>query len=233
MQKKFFALIALMLLITASALADTVVQVGSEVALGPNDSINFAQLGGDGAIIPTNTPLTTTGGKPAFIDFFGGTHGQVAVECPAAPSCSWTGGFTAGDSLVWSFDSGTGGGTAPVGFRLGGVEGVGALVQSDAPGQFTAQLQWFDTALVLGGTFTATSDLAGDPLFIGALDTSNNNGIGAVKFNLTDNTNDLAIDTLQLRYNTAAVPEPSFTFLLGGALVGLGWRLRRQSIRSS
>lgn len=221
-------------LLATSAWADTVVEVGSSAALGANDSVDFSQFGPDGTAIPAATAWTSAHGNAGFVDFFSGTGsfsgtGTVAVQCPAAPSCSWTGGFTPGESLVWSFDGTAGGGSAPVGFRVGAMRGVGALVQSDAPGSFTASLQWFTTSLFLGGSFTASSDAVGDPLFIGALDLTGR-GIGAVKFNLTDGSNDLAVGTLNL--NTTSTPEPASMILLTNGLLGLGFTLRKRFARS-
>lgn len=222
-------------LIATSAWADTVVQAGSAGALGANDSVNFAQFGGDGTAISPGTAWTSAHGHTGFVDFFSGGgsfsgNGTVADQCPASPSCSWTGGFTPGESLVWSFDGTTSGGSAPVGFRVGAMNGVGALVQSDAPGAFTASLDWFTTSLILGGSFTAASDAAGDPIFIGALDLSGA-GIGAVKFNLTDGSNDLAVGTLELN-GPAVTPEPASIILFTNGLLGLGFTLRKGFRRS-
>jgi hypothetical protein len=143
------------------------------------------------------------------------------VQCPASPQCSWTGGFAAGDSLVWSINGSSFGGTAPLGFLLDPTRGVGAFVQADNPGPFTVQLQWFDSHGSPGGSFLATSPL-GDPIFIGALDLNPNNGIGAVAFNLTDGTNDLAVDSLQLNYfSSTQVPEPNLLVMLGSGIASL------------
>lgn len=218
---------ALTVLFTGSVFADVYSPVLTPGALGANDAINFQQLGPDSTTVSSGVALTTNTGRLAHMDVFGGANTALAIrDCPAAPSCSWTGAMGAGDGLVWAFD-GTGG-SGPLGFRLGGVSGVGAYVQADNPGRFQVSLQWFDLGLFLAGSTTVNSDAAGDPVFIGVTDLSGA-GIGAVKFDLTDSTHDFAMDTLLLKVPGAPVPEPASLFLLGGIVAGLGF-LKRQKL---
>src|SRR6516225_650956 len=72
---------------------------------GANDSTSWSALGGDGTVIPQSFAATSTDGV-AISGSFAGNSGLVAIDCPAAPSCSWTGSppFNPGDTLVWTFD---------------------------------------------------------------------------------------------------------------------------------
>src|SRR5215472_10794278 len=138
----------------------------------PNDTTLWNGLGGDGAAIPKNFSATSAGGV-AVSGSFGETGGLVAIECPASPSCSWTGGapFTTGEHLIWAFDNKANTGTGPLTLGLGKAVLAGGLdIQADAPGAFTAQVQAFNGGTLLG-TESLTGDAAGDPVFIGAQDT--------------------------------------------------------------
>jgi hypothetical protein len=112
----------------------------------------------------------------------------------------------------------------------GGVE-----IQADAPGAFTAQVQAFDGAMLLG-TETLASDAAGDPIFIGGQDTTAD--ITSLVFDLTACTpaggcdlHDFAVDTL-LSINPGATPppapEPGTLALLGSSLLGFAALRRRR-----
>ncbi len=217
-------------------------------ALGPNDWTKWSQLGGDQAPVGFNFgefSATSAAGVGITGDFQGGNSGGlVAVVCPppSAPfpfPCSWTGGtsgntpFTAGDSLIWTFDDTNYNG--PLSLAFGGgvsVSGVGLLMQAEFPGQFTAQIQ------ANGMAFTEVSDGSGDPLFIGVTGAPITT---SVVFSLTTctptddpcSTNDFAVDTLYTNGGPAATPEPASAFLLASALAGFAWsKVRRRQARS-
>jgi hypothetical protein len=174
----------------------------------PNDSTSWAGLGADGTVLSTFS-ATSTGGNAVSGSFAGGA-GLVAIQCPAAPSCSWTGGFTVGDHLVWAFNNTTSSGTGPLTLGLGNAVLAGGLeIQADAPGMFTAQVQAFDGTTSLG-TETLASDTAGDPIFIGAKDMTAD--ITSLSFDLTDTTHDFAVDTLRSVNPVTVVPAPLIGF---------------------
>src|SRR5262249_6644371 len=80
-----------------------------------------------------------------------------------------------------------------------------------APGQFTASLQVFNGATGLG-TFTVNSDANGDPVYIGALDSTGANITSAV-FSITSCAavcSDFAIDTVSM-------VEPVMDFAVSGS----------------
>ena len=155
-------------------------------------------MGADGTVL-SSFSATSTGGVSVSGSFAGGS-GLVAIQCPASPSCSWTGGFAADYHLVWAFNNSTSSGTGPLTLALGKAVLAGGLeIQSDAVDAFTAQVQAFNGATLLG-TESLTSDAAGDPVFIGAQDTTAD--ITSVVFDLTACTgvgcsvNDFAVDSL-------------------------------------
>ncbi len=164
---------------------------------GSNDSTSWAGLGADGTTIPAAFSATSTLGI-AVSGSFAGSSGLVAVQCPAA-ACSWTGGFGAGDSLVWAFDNTNTIGSGPLTLGLGtAVLAGGVEIQADASGMFDAQVEAFDGITPLGTT-SLSSDVAGDPVFIGIQDTVAE--ITSLVFSLTScsgDCNDFAVDTLLL-----------------------------------
>lgn len=187
----------------ASALA---IWNGSSPA--PNDSTSWASLGGDGTAIPSPFAATSADGI-AITGTFAGGSGLVAVA-----GISWTpvtAPFVAGDHLVWTLNNTTNTGTAPLTLGFGKAVLAGGLeIQSDVPGMFTADVQAFNGGTSLG-TEMLTSDVAGDPIFIGAKDTTAD--ITSLVFSCTGacGNNDFAVDTL-VSVNPQPVPAPLIGF---------------------
>jgi hypothetical protein len=195
---KLCGLIVLAVFATTAAWADSLVFVTSQAGQGANDFVHWSQLGADGSPLGSSAAATSGGGSTVTLAL-AGANSLVSVACPGSP-CSWTGpGFTAGDSLIWTSDTGNGGnGPLTLNFSRG-VSGVGALIQADGPGQFTAQIQVFNGMISLG-SFTVTSDSNGDAAYVGVLDQSGTN-ITSVVFSLTTcagTCTDFAIDTANL-----------------------------------
>src|ERR1700674_5047421 len=196
--QRLCGLIVLAAFSTTAAWADSLVLVASQTGQGANDSVRWSQLGADGTTLGSSSSATSGGGSTIMLTL-GGPSSVVSVACTASP-CSWTGaGFTAGDSLIWTSDTGNGGnGPLTLSFSRG-MSGVGALIQADGPGQFTAQIQAFNGATSLG-FFTVASNANGDAAYIGILDQTGSN-ITSVVFSLiacAGTCTDFAIDTVSL-----------------------------------
>jgi len=152
------------------------------------------------------------------------------------------GGFQANDALV-STDSGTApGGTLTLSFtpQFGG----GTYIEGEGGKQFTARIQAFAGFSSVLDT-TVTSDAAGDPIFLGAEDTSSD--ITKIVYSLTANAGgslgDFVIDRFMvgnvyvgpldppppLAPAPAGVPEPGFSVLVGFALLFIGWKAFKPS----
>lgn len=186
------------LLAASSVWCDTVVVVTSAAAQGANDSLAWSQLGGDATTLSSAFVATSSLGLGTSIGL-AAANSLTSVVCAATP-CSWTGaGFAAGDTLVWTSDTANGG-NGPLTLTFAqGVSGAGALVQADGSGPFTAQIQAFHGATLLG-TFTVASDSNGDATYIGVSDQTGPN-ITAVTFSLTSCTGvctDFAVDTVAI-----------------------------------
>ena len=225
-------LVALVLFAT-TAWGDATVLVVSPGALGANDSTTWGQLGSDGTVIPNGATATSTAGNTITITFGGlggGTSGLTSVQCPAAPSCSWTGGFNAGNTLVWAFDGTNGSGPLDLSFG-NAVSGAGLALQSDAPGSFTGTVQVQFTDSTFSIVYSVASDLAGDPVFLGLVDTTGAN-ITKVIFDVTNSVSDhdFASDTLYSVNPGGVTPEPASFILFGTGLAGFAWKkLRRRT----
>src|SRR5882762_9227132 len=175
-------LIALIFFTTNSAWADNLVVVTSRTGQAANDFVLWSQLGADASLLGSGFNATSVGGV-TIAGTLTGANSLISVVCPAAP-CSWTGiGFSASDSLLWTSDAGnSGNGPVTLVFSTG-VTGAGAIIQANAPGQFTAQIQAFNGTALLG-TFALLSNPAGDATYIGVQDQSGAN-ITRVVFSIT------------------------------------------------
>jgi len=218
---KLGAVAALIVAGVAAAHSDTLKQVTSSSGLSANDTLAWWRAGSDGTVLPVGFTVATARGNSASVSM-GAANSIISVVCTATP-CSWTGtGLTAGDFLLWSSDAGNGG-SGPVTISFGNkVSGVGALIQADLPGAFTGQIQVFNGATVLA-TYTAASDPAGDPVYLGALDQTGPN-ITKVVFSLTTCASlctDFGLDTVSMNVPIGPVVKFTPTSLpFGAAVVG-------------
>src|SRR5229473_1657408 len=213
-------LIVLSLFTTSAAWADNVVLVTSRTGQGANDLVLWSQLGADAALLGSTFSATSLGGV-TVAGTLAGANSIISVVCAASP-CSWTGSsFSASDVLLWTSDSGSSG-NGPITLTFGApVTGAGAMIQANAPGQFTAQIQAFNGATLLG-SFTKTSDAAGDALYVGVQDQTGPN-ITKVVFSVTacapvdsSGCTDFAIDTVNLNVGPAVA-----SFLPGSLSFGV------------
>jgi hypothetical protein len=202
--KRLSSVVVVSLLTLGTGRADTLKQITSGAAQGSNDSLSWSQKGADGTVLPVSFSATTTLANAVTVDL-AAANSIVSTVCTASP-CSWTGtGFTAGHALLWTSDAGNGG-SGPVTLVFSkSVSGAGALIQSDLPGAFTGEIELYNGTTLLG-TYTVASDTAGDPVYLGALDSSGPN-INKVIFSLTKCASlctDFGLDTISVNAATAA-----------------------------
>jgi centrosomal CEP192-like protein len=215
MIRGFGAAIVLILFATAAARADSVAVVTSLGGLSANDTIAWSQLGADATDLTANPSFTSTHSLTGSVTL-AGPHSLIAVVCPET-LCSWnvagTTGFSTGDSLVWTADTGvSGNGPLTLNFTSKNVSGAGAFIQADGPAQFTANIEAFDGGTSLG-SFPVVSDGTGDATFIGVLDSTAAN-ITSVEFSITSCTgdcSDFALDTVSLNVPGGGTPTPTAT----------------------
>lgn len=213
--------------------------ITSLAALNADDSVNWFQLGPDQTVLDPTFPATSAKSLALDGSFGNGAGSVISVVCSASPSCSWIpsgSGLNAGDSLIVT-SNGSGGATGPLDLSLGSsVYGGGLEIQVDIPGTYTAYIQAFDGGLSLGLPQFEVSDVSGDPLFIGLLDSTAD--ITKIEVGLAAcggfgcSPDDFAVDTLSLN-EPIGTPEPSAAWLLfAGAAALLAARIRNALVEA-
>ncbi len=212
---------AAVLFASRSESADVLTKVSALGDLSADDSLAWSQLGADSSVLSSTLSANSTGsgaaGVLAITGSLAGSGSLASVVCPAPPPgpCSWRSddpaGFAAGDTVIWTSDTANGGnGPLTLSFNHT-VKGVGAMVQADGPGKFTAQIEAFNGSVSLG-PIAATSDDNGDAIFVGVLDSTAAN-ISSVVFSVTScvgDCGDFAIGTIALN-TTGSGPTPTAT----------------------
>lgn len=203
-------------ILTAAApvLADSLSLITSMSAQSANDSIEWSQLGGDATSLTARFLATSAQGL-SVTSVLTGSGSLTSVVCPATP-CSWAGvssGISAGDELIWTSDA-RNGGNGPLALTFKNkIGGGGAFVQADGPSQFTAKLEAFKGATLLGSV-TESSDASGDPIYIGLKDNSGTN-VSKLVFTLTacqGDCTDFAVDAVQLNDRSLSPADTVLTY---------------------
>jgi hypothetical protein len=228
----------LLVLFFTPAFAGTVTFLASPGAA--IDSISWASLGGDQTLFSDGATAVSVLSNQVTIGL--GTQpalgGLTSVVCAVSPvNCSWgnqPSGYNDGDTLIWAegLDANSNPvGTGPVSLILqNGVDGLGAFLQSNSQGAFSATLDVYHGNILLG-TQSYSSNDNGDPLFVGALDDTAGEITRSVLSvtacgSMGCDANDFSVDSLQIYASTAsATPEPS-TFVLGSGLLVFGLSIR-------
>ena len=171
------------------------------------------------------TWFSNTGGKTGMVGLISSQNMQNLQQ-----DFSWLGNFPAGMGLIYNGVSTLGNTPGPILVSFDQlVDGVGAYIQADWFGSFTATILLYDPSFNLLGSYSAagtSNGLVGTGLFIGAYDVSAD--IAYAIFDTTANgfhDEDFAIGTLLI--NHQVIPEPSTLLLLGPSLLGLAGMLRR------
>jgi len=201
-----------------------IVGLNSNAALGAFDSINWSQLD------PNNTNFF----GPQNVVSTGGVNGAASsagnqFQTLTQDSNSWDGNFTPGVNVLWTVQKGP-----DITISVANAtRGIGAQIQADSLGAFTAKI----TAINAGGTLLGSyaengaSTNAGDntAIFIGLFDDTAD--ISKIVFSLTTApgpTNDFAIGPVDFSTQVSSIPEASSwaMVILGFAGIGLIGRRR-------
>ena len=188
------------------------------------DTVNWCQFGCNQGLYTTPQGWISLGGNTGLV---GNTSGQDWLNLQVGNG--WAGGFTAGMGMVYNGVGTIGNSPTSIGIYLDQpVNGIGAWVEADYLGPFTATLTLLDSNLTPFFTYSVpgVSDFTlGTAPFIGAYDGSYD--IWGAIFDTTANgyhDHDFALGTAKLN----AVPEPSTLLLVGPSLLGLAGVLRRR-----
>lgn len=189
------------------------------------DTIDWcANFGCQSQQLGTPQNWTSNGGATGMVGLVSSQNMQNLKQ-----GTSWNGNFPAGMGLIYN-------GVLTLGNNPGGIllalnspaYGVGAYIQDDFFGSFTATITLYDASFNFLGTFSApgVSDAnVGSALFIGAYDASPD-----VSYALFDTNDDVfAIGSAKLMTQQySPVPEPGTLALLLPSALGLAGVVRRR-----
>lgn len=191
--------------------------VTSRSSLGANNSVSWSSLGAEYTPISNPFSVGSAGGNAITGSIPTGTFQRLNERS------GWFGNFAEGDALLFTgFNSG------PLSFTfVNSVFGAGAQIQSNAYGLFTATIEAFNNSGLSLGSFSLQGNSSSGPdnsaIFIGVL--NDQADIARITFNISNsNSVDFAINQLDLKSGTTAVPTPA---LLPG-LIGLGFGVLRK-----
>lgn len=216
--KKLFVLVSLLILGLGSAFAGV---IGTTDPTQFDDSVDWCQFGCTGASLASPQGWMSAGGNTGSVgldmqNFYNLQQGN-----------GWNGVFPAGMGLVYN---GAYFGNTPADISAtfdNSVVGVGAYVEPNYFGPYTATITLFDQNYLSIGSFTTTADTSsGSALFIGAF---GDVPVYAATFQVLDGAGreDFAIGTMKTASSIPTTPEPASLMLLASGL-GMAGVIRRK-----
>ena len=191
-------------------------------------TIDPHQFGPAGTPVPnfsgftTNSRAVGTKGISGNLEFQSGGDGAVKQQ-----GTDWNGNFSPGDYLLWTNSPGQG----PLILQFDTpLSQIGAQIQADSYGAFTAQIDaYHDGTLLASFQASGFSNNNGDgsAIFLGVDDTQRE--INMIVYSIvscTSDCNDFAINDISV--STGATPEPGTLALFGSGVLGLSGLLRQR-----
>jgi len=190
-----------------------------------NDSVYWCQFGCGGGQFASPQPFVSSQGNTGSVGLVGTLQGFYNLK----QGSSWSGNYATGMGLIYN---GAAFGNTPTQIAATldqSATGVGAYIQANFYGPFTASIELFDSSyqsLGIYATTGASNGNAGTALFIGAFGSA---PVWAAQFDVVDQygVHDFSIGSLGLS-TTSPVPEPGTMLLVGSSALGLAGVLRRR-----
>lgn len=209
-------------------------QVSSRAALGGNDTLDWGVAGPSFANLGNPFSVTSNGGIGVTVSKSSGTFRRMTQDASQNTTGSWLGNFAAGDSVLWT-DTTLTGGPGPVDITFGAaVGGAGLQVMANIDGAFDGTIDAFDAANnpIFHGTFAGFGSNLQDnsAVFVGV----KNNIANIKRLRINAGTGDFAVNKLSLVQDSAAVvPEPASLALALPGVLPIGLMALRRRKRSA
>lgn len=216
-------LIAVALTALGTSMAGAITSIGTRIALGANDTVQWGTAGQDGSFVSSPLNVVSAGG----INVSAAVTGGLAIWVQNGGG-GYVGAFSPGDILL---DSGFNPGPITVDFATA-VRGVGFNIASLNFGGFTGTMQFFGAGNTLFGSVnvsgTSSGANNGSAPFLGG--TSSLRDITRVVISTSGAGTELTINQMSLLTTDpgTVIPEPSTTITLLSAALASGFWLRRR-----